>query len=835
MDKHIRVLVCGYYGFGNSGDEAILSILIRDLGQRLDHPKVTVVGGSVEAIAADHRVDAVSWLDLPGIRDEAERSDLMVLGGGGLFQDQQSFDPSAILTSTHGGVSHWAGFALLSHLVKRPLAIYGVGVGPLTTDDGRRLTTVSFQAASAAAVRDSESAQLLGELGIHGVRITADPVFMMTADRGIGLEILAQEQIAVEAPRIAVAIRSWSDDGFVTQLAAQLDRLVTAHDAQILFIPLQNSPHRSENDPAIALKVLGQMKHPSRAVIVRGTYTPGDKMSMLATADVVIGMRLHSVVMAAAAGVPVVAMVYDPKVDNTMKALGASDLALGVEDLSSLADKVEWAMSEPSYQTAIAQKAEALAALAALNGQVLIDALNGPQRPGDSVDAEASAFALRQFETRAEADRLRGELDALTQRLHELNAAHLRLQEEWDHLVGSRSLRLVNSWWSLRNSLRRTPQAEHRPSETRKMLEKELSQVLDLHSEAAGIVVFPPTIGWSAHLFQRPQQMAMAFARMGYLAFYGVDWGGREEVRGFRYRGDRLCLMGVPTEDLLILRAIPNPLMMSYVYNFDFHRHLSEPTTVFEHIDHLEVFASSYTMEQLTAWYDVAIHKADVPVASARDLQIEMLPLRPDVVLCPNGVTFEHFAGHRPGPPPPDLEPLLSKPIIGYYGALAEWVDYELIDHAASTLTQFNFVFIGPNYDKTMDGKSVFNRPNVFWLGPKPYEELPAYLHHFSVATIPFHVNEVTHRVSPLKLFEYMAGGKPVVTTAMRESANYRPVLTANDPAEWVERLIEADGRSDDPELVATLQRTARANTWDQRVGTVIDAAARARRNSSTG
>lgn len=830
MGHGSRVLVCGYYGFGNAGDEAILSVLIRDLNERLDHPEITVVGGSVEAIAADHQVDAVSWQDLPGIRDAAVRSDLMVLGGGGLFQDQQSFDPSAVLTSAHGGMSYWAGFALLSHLVKRPLAIYGVGVGPLTTDDGKRLTTVSFQAASAAAVRDSESARLLEELRVHGVRVTADPVFMMTADRGVGLEILAQERISAATPRIAVAIRSWSDNEFVKQLTAQLDRLVSAHDAQILFVPLQASPHRSENDSAIALRVLSQMKQPTRAAILRGTYTPEDKMSVLATAEVVIGMRLHGVVMAAAAGVPVVAMVYDSKVANTMEALGAAEMALGLEHLSNLADKVEWAMSERSYRTTISQNAEALAALAALNGQVLTDALNDPQPPEDPLSEEASAFALRQFETRAEVDRLRTELDALTRRLHELDAAHLRLQADWEHLVGSRSMRLVNSWWSLRNSIRRTRQAEPPSSDTRKMLEKELSQVLDLHHEAAGIVVFPPTIGWSAHLFQRPQQMAMAFARTGYLTFYGVDWGGREEVRGFRFQGDRLCLMGVPTEDLAILRAIPSPLMISYVYNFDFHRHLSDPTTIFEHIDHLEVFASSYTMEQLTAWYDVAIHKADVAVASARDLQIEMMPMRPDVVLCPNGVTFEHFAGYRPGPPPIDLVPLLSKPIIGYYGALAEWVDYELIDHAASMLPQFNFIFIGPNYDETMDGKPVFSRPNVFWLGPKPYEGLPTYLHHFSVATIPFQVNEVTHRVSPLKLFEYMAGGKPVVTTAMRESANYGPVLIANDRSEWVERLIEAEARRNDPELLATLQRTARANTWDQRVGTLIDAAARASR-----
>ena len=148
--KSPRVLVCGYYGFGNSGDEAILSVLIRDLNEVFDKPTITVVAGNVESIAADHHVDAIHWTDIGGLRERAQASDLMVLGGGGLFQDQQEFESSAILTPAHGGMSYWAGFALLSHLVDKPLAIYGAGVGPLSTEEGKRLTAVSFTAASAA-------------------------------------------------------------------------------------------------------------------------------------------------------------------------------------------------------------------------------------------------------------------------------------------------------------------------------------------------------------------------------------------------------------------------------------------------------------------------------------------------------------------------------------------------------------------------------------------------------------------------------------------------------------------------------------------------------------
>ena len=823
--KSPRVLICGYYGFGNSGDEAILSVLIRDLNEVFDQPGITVVAGDVESIAADHHVDAIRWTDIGRLREQAEASDLMVLGGGGLFQDQQEFEQAAILTPTHGGMSYWAGFALLSRLVDKPLAIYGAGVGPLSTDEGKRLTVMSFRAASAASVRDQESSRLLGELGIHDVPVTADPVFLMTADREVGLEILGNEHIPEGEKLVAVGIRSWAEDGFVTGLAEQLDQLIVSHDARVVFVPFQTSPQRAENDPAAALRVLTAMKQRSQAAILRGTYTPEDKMAVQSASDVVIGMRLHSVIMAAAAGVPVVGLAYDPKVVNTMKALGIGEMALDLTEVGSVAERAGWALADPGYATPMRDRVAGLVSKASLNANVLNDALELHQTDDDPVTREAGLLALRHLEIGT----LLQDQEALSRRIARLEADQEKLQGEWDHVVGSRSMRVVNSWWSIRNRLKRESVEADADSEFRRRYERELDEILETHKDAAGIVIYPPTIGWAAQLFQRPQQMARAFARMGYLTFFGVDWGGPEEVRGFRYEGDRLCLAGLPRNLLPILERVPNPLMVSYVYNFEFRKYLSNPTTIFEHIDHLDVFGSSFAMDQLGSWFDDAARDAEVVAASARDLQLEMLPRRPDTILCPNGVTFEHFAGHRPGAVPSDLAEIVERgrPIVGYYGALAEWVDYDLLDFAAQQLHDYSFVFVGPNYDQTMDRAGVFNRENVWWLGPKSYDVLPAYLHQFSVATIPFKVNDVTHSVSPLKLFEYMAGGKPVLTTAMRESQHYEHVLVAHDPEEWVKLLVEGVALDGDPNFIASLQRTARANTWDQRVGTLIDAASK--------
>jgi glycosyltransferase involved in cell wall biosynthesis len=237
-------------------------------------------------------------------------------------------------------------------------------------------------------------------------------------------------------------------------------------------------------------------------------------------------------------------------------------------------------------------------------------------------------------------------------------------------------------------------------------------------------------------------------------------------------------------------------------------------------------------METLTAWYEDAISEAEVVAASALDLHAQLLVRRPDAVLCPNGVDYRHFAGFGSPELPEAMGPALAagNPVIGYYGALAEWIDYELLLHAATALPDHSFVFIGPDYDGSMKEASVFSLPNVWWLGVRKYEDLPAYLHHFDVATIPFKVNEVTHSVSPIKLFEYMAGGRPVVTTALRECARYPAVLVAEDAGDWVAKLGDAEKLRLDPEHQALLRRAARANTWDQRVGTLIEAAARAAR-----
>src|SRR5262245_51808303 len=159
-------LLVGYYGFGNTGDEAILEALASGLARRVAGVRLLVVSGNPEDTRRRHGLEAVSWLDLAGIADAVRQSDLVVVGGGGLFQDYWGIDASTLLTSRHWGITFYAGPAVLAALSRKPFALHGVGFGPLASPEALRLTRAVGEAASSVSVRDEASRRLLAEAGV---------------------------------------------------------------------------------------------------------------------------------------------------------------------------------------------------------------------------------------------------------------------------------------------------------------------------------------------------------------------------------------------------------------------------------------------------------------------------------------------------------------------------------------------------------------------------------------------------------------------------------------------------------------------------------------------
>jgi glycosyltransferase involved in cell wall biosynthesis len=343
-----------------------------------------------------------------------------------------------------------------------------------------------------------------------------------------------------------------------------------------------------------------------------------------------------------------------------------------------------------------------------------------------------------------------------------------------------------------------------------------LADVRQQVAQSRGAVIFLPSVGWSETLFQRPHHLARAFARRGYVAIFAT-LALADDVFGFEEIEPNLFLFRGPAT---VLHGIPSPVLWTVPYNH--HEALSFPrpaTVIYDWIDDLGIF-TDFDPGLVRRNHERALHEADVVTSVARTLHARARVHRADAVYLPNGVDETHFATSATDPDDPAVARLRreGKPIAGYYGALARWFDYELLEQTARRRPDWNFLLIGPDYDGSLRRASLLQCPNVVWLGPRPYASLPAYLRVFDVATIPFRLDPITLATSPLKLYEYFAGSRPVITTAMPECVAHAEVRVVETAEEFALALDVARRAGEDPDVRTQLCSVAAANSWRERV-----------------
>ena len=348
----------------------------------------------------------------------------------------------------------------------------------------------------------------------------------------------------------------------------------------------------------------------------------------------------------------------------------------------------------------------------------------------------------------------------------------------------------------------------------------ELENIVKQHADQK-IIIFPPGLGWLETKKQRPQHLAEALANQGILVFYVLPETSNQSD-GFTMMAENLYLCHVP---LKIFDILPDPYVLTMTWNYQFAAQISPARIIYDYVDHLQAFSGNQM--KLEHYHSHLIQIAELILTTSAPLFQEVLRDRSDAILCPNGVDYAHFAmnNNTPVNPPAEIAPLLfeGSPIIGYSGALARWFDYDLLETTASQRPDLQFLLIGPDFDNSLPA-NLLELPNLTWVGPKPYPVLPDYMHFFDAAMIPFCVSDLTHAVSPLKLFEYMAAGKPVVITPMEESMRYPGVLVAQDSQEFSMRLDEALELRADEDYLQTIHKVASENTWQVRAQQVNQA-----------
>ena len=245
--------------------------------------------------------------------------------------------------------------------------------------------------------------------------------------------------------------------------------------------------------------------------------------------------------------------------------------------------------------------------------------------------------------------------------------------------------------------------------------------------------------------------------------------------------------------------------------------------------------------ERVVALERELLKRADVVFTVSEQLRARRASLNPNIHVVTNGVNYELFSRAQDARTrlPDDLL-VIRRPIIGYVGTQNTINDLTLLHDIFQRRQDWSFVFIGlersPEHQMEEALRALQKLPNVHFIGRRTLQEIPAYLKGCDVLSIPWLLDDISLSGSPLKLYEYLAAGKPVVSTPLRHLMHLQDVMYfAGDANEWI-KAIEAALQEDKPRMVQERDKIARENTWNKKADFVsqklAEALAKWRRNA---
>lgn len=342
------------------------------------------------------------------------------------------------------------------------------------------------------------------------------------------------------------------------------------------------------------------------------------------------------------------------------------------------------------------------------------------------------------------------------------------------------------------------------------------------------IYIFPlPTCPWG-YMFQRPQQLARALAKEGNVVFYLVDttfpFAPDWNVRGLKEIENNLYLYNDNVSGKWLLQTLKNMKVNVWQYWPHQNNVIGQWETlhpninkIYDCIDYLDTFDH---YDEIEKDFIHAVTTANTLLATAKIIEEDLKKYRQDIIYAPNAVAIEDFTQFTIYDWP-ELQRIMDekRQIIGYYGAIAEWFDFEMVEYIAKKNPNYIVLLVGEVYENVEEQANHINTyENIRFLKRVDYKLIPQLLNSFNVAILPFVINNITLSTSPVKIFEYLAGNKPVVSTPLPEVLDIGCVLIGRTVQNFEKQLHVALSIQEDPAFSDKMKRVAANNTWGSRV-----------------
>lgn len=354
------------------------------------------------------------------------------------------------------------------------------------------------------------------------------------------------------------------------------------------------------------------------------------------------------------------------------------------------------------------------------------------------------------------------------------------------------------------------------------------------------IILWRSSFGYHVELYQRPQHIANNLAKQKCLVFYEVTTM-TDKIKTIKKEEDNLYLINF--NNIML-----NKILMKELYKINKPRYVQLYSTdwklsiddiekyiangfkfIYEYIDHIspKLSGTKTIPQNIKDKYNyVMMHKNVYVVVTAELLKQDVIKKRGKInlVFSSNGVDYNFFQKiDEKYQFEEEFQQIINnkKPIIMYYGALASWFDYDLIKKLAKT-NKYNIVLFGIKYDESFD-LNISDEKNIYFLGSRNYKVLKNYAKKADVLTIPFVINDITKSTSPVKVFEYMALQKPIVTTDLLECRQYKSVLISKNSKEFIANIEKALEINKDKNYLKILSKEAKENDWLKKAQVIID------------